>query len=60
MAGGLTGGAMNPARAFGPQLVSDQWADAWVWYVGPGAGAVIAAIVFEVLYLRPARATASG
>jgi hypothetical protein len=44
---------MNPARAFGPQLVGDHWAHAWVWYVGPGAGAVIAATLYELLYLRP-------
>jgi aquaporin Z len=49
----LTGGAMNPARAFGPQLVGDHWTHAWVWYVGPGAGAVIAATLYELLYLRP-------
>src|SRR3954453_4603640 len=44
LAGGLTGGAMNPARAFGPQLVRNDWSDAWVWYVGPLAGGVIAAV----------------
>ena len=52
MAGGLTGGAMNPARAFGPQLAANDWANAWVWYVGPLAGGVIAAVVFDLLYLR--------
>jgi aquaporin Z len=52
MAGGLTGAMMNPARAFGPQLVGDEWTNAWVWYVGPFAGGVIAAIVFELLYLQ--------
>jgi aquaporin TIP len=55
MAYGLTGGAMNPARAFGPQLAGGHWAHFWVWYVGPGAGAVIAASLYELLYLRPAR-----
>ena len=55
MAGGLTGGAMNPARAFGPQLVGDHWAHFWVWYVGPFAGGVIAAALYELLYLRPVR-----
>ena len=55
MAGGLTGGAMNPARAFGPQLVGNHWTNFWVWYVGPLAGGVIAACVYELLYLRPAR-----
>jgi aquaporin TIP len=51
--GRLTGAAMNPARAFGPQLVGWHWADGWVWYVGPIAGAVVAALLYEWLYLRP-------
>jgi aquaporin TIP len=49
----LTGAAMNPARAFGPELLSNTWDDFWIWYVGPLAGGVIAAVVYEVLYLRP-------
>jgi MIP family channel proteins len=53
MGGPLTGAAMNPARAFGPELVSRHWAEAWVWYVGPFAGAVLAALAYEWLYLRP-------
>ena len=60
MAYGLTGGAMNPARAFGPQLVGNHWAHFWVWYIGPFAGAVIAASLYELLYLRPARPTPVG
>jgi aquaporin Z len=52
---GLTGAAMNPARAFGPQLVGHHWAHWWVWYIGPFAGGVIAASVYELLYLRPPR-----
>jgi aquaporin TIP len=51
---GLTGAAMNPARAFGPQLVGDHWAHFWVWYIGPFAGGVIAASLYELLYLRQA------
>jgi aquaporin Z len=50
---GLTGGAMNPARAFGPQLVANHWANGWVWYVGPLAGAAVAALLYEGLYLGP-------
>lgn len=52
MAYGLSGGAMNPARAFGPQLADNHWTHGWVWYVGPFAGAVIAAAVYELVYLR--------
>jgi MIP family channel proteins len=51
--GPFTGAAMNPARAFGPQLVGGYWSDAWVWYVGPLLGGGLAAVVFDFLYLRP-------
>ncbi|MDP9284600.1 MAG: aquaporin [Actinomycetota bacterium] len=60
MGGVLTGGAMNPARAFGPQLVGAHWAHFWVWYIGPFSGAVIAASAYELLYLRPARPASVG
>ena len=60
MGGVLTGAAMNPARAFGPQLVANSWAHFWVWYIGPFAGGVIAASVYELLYLRPAKPVPVG
>jgi glycerol uptake facilitator-like aquaporin len=56
----LTGGAFNPARAFGPQLVSSSWTDAWIWYVGPLAGGAIAALLYDELYLRAASPAAVG
>jgi aquaporin TIP len=56
----LTGGAFNPARAFGPQLVSGSWTDAWIWYVGPLAGGAIAALLYDELYLRPESPSAVG
>jgi aquaporin TIP len=52
-AGTLTGAAMNPARAFGPELIGNEWADAWVWYVGPLVGGALAALAYDRLYLRP-------
>ena len=55
MGGPLTGAAMNPARAFGPELLQREWTDAWVWYAGPFAGAALAALAYEWLYLRPLR-----
>jgi aquaporin TIP len=51
--GPFTGAAMNPARAFGPQLVGGHWANGWVWYAGPAVGAIAAALLYEYLYLRP-------
>jgi aquaporin TIP len=51
--GPLTGAAMNPARAFGPELVHGEWSNAWIWYLGPALGGVVAALLYEWLYLRP-------
>jgi aquaporin Z len=52
-AGPLTGAAMNPARALGPELVQNVWDDFWIYIVGPCIGAVAAALAFDRLYLRP-------
>jgi MIP family channel proteins len=55
MAGGpISGGVMNPARAFGPALVSRIWTGQAIWWVGPIAGAILAAFVWElVLRVKP-------
>ncbi|HEU5215598.1 MAG TPA: aquaporin [Gaiellaceae bacterium] len=58
--GPLTGAAMNPARAFGPELVSGNWGEAWIYYVGPVLGALIAAAGYEYLYLRPVQPPVVG
>jgi aquaporin TIP len=60
MGGPLTGAAMNPARAFGPELVENYWSNAWIWYIGPLLGAGIAALAYEYLYLRPVRPVPVG
>jgi aquaporin TIP len=52
-AGPLTGAAMNPARAFGPELIGNFWGAGWIYYVGPALGAVVAAVGYDWLYLRP-------
>jgi aquaporin TIP len=59
-AGPLTGAAMNPARAFGPELVGNHWTDAWIWYVGPLIGGALAALLYEWLYLRPVQPVPVG
>lgn len=53
MGGPLTGAAMNPARAFGPELVQGFWGEAWIYWVGPLLGGAVAALAYELLYLRP-------
>jgi aquaporin TIP len=60
MGGPLTGAAMNPARAFGPQLVGNFWGEGWIYYLGPVLGALIAALAYEYLYLRPVQPAVVG
>lgn len=49
--GPFTGAAMNPSRAFGPQLVGNHWANGWVWYAGPALGAAVAALLYHYLFM---------
>ncbi len=53
MVGGpLTGGSFNPARWFGPALVSNEWGGVWPYLVGPIVGALLAAVVFRFVLER--------
>uniref|UniRef100_A0AAY5EB29 Aquaporin 8a, tandem duplicate 2 n=1 Tax=Electrophorus electricus TaxID=8005 RepID=A0AAY5EB29_ELEEL len=50
LAGGdVSGTCLNPARAFGPALLTNYWAYHWVYWVGPIGGALIAAALVRFL-----------
>jgi MIP family channel proteins len=49
----LTGGSFNPARWFGPALVSGEWGSVWPYLLGPIVGALLAAAVYRFVLERP-------
>jgi len=51
IAGPLTGGAANPARALGPAIASGDYLTLWIYWVGPIIGALIGGFVYERLLM---------
>ena len=62
--GPLTGAGFNPARSFGPALVSGEFDGAGkfllVYVLGPSVGALLAALAYFNLYIQPGKKGEEG
>jgi aquaporin Z len=47
MGGPISGAAMNPARYLGPALLGGGLANAWVYFIGPALGGILAALIYH-------------
>jgi aquaporin Z len=48
----ISGTSTNPARSFGPALISGQWQGWWIYWIGPLIGALMASLVCSFLARR--------
>jgi aquaporin Z len=48
----ISGTSTNPARSFGPAVISGQWDAWWIYWIGPIAGALLASVVGSMLAKR--------
>jgi glycerol uptake facilitator-like aquaporin len=52
--GPLTGASMNPARSLGPAIASGVFEAQAVYWIGPLIGAILAAVLYDRVFLRRA------
>lgn len=53
MGGPLSGASLNPARTLGPALLTGNFANIWLYFIGPPLGGVLAGLLHNYV-LRPA------
>ena len=51
----ITGASINPARSFGPALVSGAWSDQWIYWIAPLLGGAGAGVVYQYIFINRAR-----
>jgi len=50
----LTGASVNPARTFGPALISGFWEFHWMYWAAPILGGIIAGLIMNYVYVNKA------
>ncbi|OWM86428.1 probable aquaporin TIP2-2 [Punica granatum] len=50
-AGPFSGGSMNPARSFGPAVVSGDFSQIWIYWAGPLIGGGLAGLIYGDVFI---------
>ncbi|MBI3557932.1 MAG: aquaporin [Deltaproteobacteria bacterium] len=58
--GPVTGASMNPARSLAPNLFQGECNTLWIYLVGPFAGTITAALLYEAIRCGPADKDSKG
>ncbi|HEX5167452.1 MAG TPA: aquaporin [Thermomicrobiales bacterium] len=58
--GPVSGAALNPARAIGPEIAQGEFGDFWIYWVGPIGGAALAALLYNYILMPGAITPEAG
>lgn len=51
-AGVYTGASMNPSRSFGPAIISGDYKNHWIYWVGPISGAMMGSLIYKIFFTQ--------